>query len=167
MPTLSMNMLGAMHARETGKVAVFLLRITHPKLKPDILLSTDSKRLSDDPLVYGTRSRGENYIYVGAKVTIPDDKDRAPPTSKITILDINQTLVPMTRGIQSPPPKLKLELVLADDPDLVELSMPNLDMINVDGTRESLTFECVLDLLLNEGYPAYSFIPAYFPGLFQ
>ena len=168
MTTLSMNMLAAMHARETGKIPVFLLRISHPLLNPDILLSTDpTERLSVEPLVYGTTSRGEQYLYVGAKVTVPDDRDRAPPTSKITIMDINQDLVPMTRGIRSPPPKVRIELVLSDDPDTVEYSLPGLDMINVEGTRESLTFECVLDLLLNEGYPAYSFNPAYFSGLFQ
>lgn len=169
MTTLSMNMLAAMHSRETGKVPVFLLRITHPLLAPDILLSTDpTERIMLDPQpVYGTVSRGENYLYVGARVTVPDDKDRSPPTSKITIMDINQDLVPMVRRVRSPPPKLRLELVLADDPDVVEFAFPKLDMINVEGTRDNLTFECVLDLLLNEGYPAYSFNPAYFAGLFQ
>lgn len=168
MTTLPMNMLAAAHARETGKVPVFLLRITHPQLAPDILLSTDpTERLSIEPLVYGTTSRGDQYLYVGAKVTVPDDKDRAPPTSKITISDINQDLVPMVRRVRSPPPQLRLELVLADDPDVVEFAFPKLDMINVDGARDSLTFECILDLLLNEGYPAYFFGPAHFAGLFQ
>lgn len=161
-------MLAAMHARETGKVPLFLLTITHPLLTQDIRLSTDpTERLSTTPLVYGTTSRGDQYFYVGAKVTVPDDKDRAPPSSKITIMDVNQDLVPLVRSIRSPPPQLRMEIVLSDDPDVVELTLPRLDMINADGQRDTLTFECVLDMLLNEGYPAYSFNPAYFAGLFQ
>lgn len=166
--TLSLNMIAAMHARETSKVPIFLLTIEHPLLATPWRLSTDpTSRLSIDPLVYGTHSRGEDYLYVGARVTVPDDKDRSPPTSKITIFDINQDLIPLVRSVQSPPPTVKMEIVLSDALNVVELEVPKLEMINVDGTRESLTFECTVDLLLNETYPAYTFNPSYFPGLFQ
>lgn len=166
--TLSLNMVAAINARETGKVPIFLLTIEHPSLETPWRLSTNpSIRLSLDPLIYGTHSRGEDYLYVGARVTVPDDKDRSPPTSKITIFDINQDLIPLVRSVQSPPPTVKMELVLSDTPNVVELDIPKLEMINVDGTRESLTFECTVDLLITETYPAFIFNPAYFPGLFQ
>lgn len=165
--TLSLNMVAAMNARETGKVPVFLLTIEHPSLADPIRLSTNpTTRLGLDPLIYGTQSRGDDYLYVGARVTVPDEKDRSPPTSKITIFDVNQDLIPLVRSVSSPPPTVKMELVLSDTPNTVELDVPKLDMINVDGNRESLTFECTVDLLINEPYPAYTFGPAYFPGLF-
>lgn len=156
-----------MQARETGKVPVFLLTITHPLLDDPIRLSTDpTTRITEVPLVYGTVSRGETFIYVGMKITVPDDKDRSPPSSRITIFDIDQDTIALIRAVSSPPPSVKMEMVLADNPDVVEIDIPKLEIISADYTREVVTLECVIDMLVSESYPAHSFSPAYFPGLF-
>jgi hypothetical protein len=167
MRTVSLNARAAMQARETGKVPVFLVTITHPELPEPIRLSTDnSTRISVDPLLYGTISRGNTFYFVGMKVTVPDDKDRAPPSSRLTVMDINQDLIPMIRSVSRPPPKVKMEMVLADDPDQVELDIPVMEITSVEATRESVTLECTIDALIAEPYPSGKFSPAYFPGIF-
>lgn len=166
MRILSMNMREAIFAQNSDEVAVFLLTITHPALATPIRLSSDAtQRLSDDPLVYGTISRGEEYLFVGMDITLPDEKDKAPPSSRLVISNVNRELVPLARSI-STPAKVKIETILASAPDNVEVTVPALDMVSLVYDASELTFDLTMDALSSEPYPAGSFTPADFPGLF-
>lgn len=131
-----------------------------------IRLSTDATdRLSEDPLIYKTTSRGNNFIYAGVAITIPNEEDRSPPSSKLTIQNIDRDLIPTARSINTPA-SASIEIVLASDPNTVEVSLVSMDMVNLIYNAESLTFDLIIDSMQTEPYPAGTFSPAYFPGLY-
>lgn len=166
MRVLSLNFREALFNQESGEVPIFLLTITHPDLDDPIYLTTDAtERLGTDPLTYGTVSRGITFLYAGIDVTIPDEQDKSPPASKLTIANVTRDLVPLARSVNSPP-SVKIEAVLASAPDDVEMNWPALDMSNLTYDAAALQFDLTMDALVTEPYPSGTFSPAYFPGLF-
>lgn len=166
MRIISLNFRTNMFAQEAGEVAVALLTITHPSLADPIRLSTDAtERFSTDPLAYGTTSRGNEYLFVGAQVAMPDEQDKAPPTSKLVLFDVQGLLTPLARSVTSPP-SIAIEIVLASAPDTVEISVPAMDMVNLTYVAGQLTFDLAIDALALEPFPAGNFDPASFPALF-
>lgn len=166
MRILSLNLREALFAQETGEVPIFLLTITHPLLADPIRLSTDpTAQLSTDPLVYYTASRGNNFLYAAVDITLPNEEDRSPPTSKLILQNVTRDLIPLARSI-STPASVMIETVLASAPDTVEITFPAMDMVNLTYNAATLTFDLSIDAMVTEPFPADTFSPAYFPGLF-
>lgn len=166
MRVLSLNFRNALFAQESGEVPIFLLTITHPALDEPILLSTDATtRLTTDPLTYGTVSRSNTFLYAGIDVTLPDEQDKTPPASKLTIENVTRGLIPLARSVSSPP-TVMIEAVLASAPDTVEMTWPVMDMSNLTADMSTLQFDLTMDSLTTEPYPSGTFNPADFPGLF-
>ncbi len=166
MRTLSLNMRQALFAQESGEVAIFLLTITHPQLDQPIRLSSDpTQRMGTDPLYYATVSRANEYKYVGMEITLPDEQDQSPPSTRMVIGNVDRSIVPLARSVTSPA-SVKIEIVLASDPDTVELSVPALNMVSLDYDVLTLTFDLAMDAFATEPYPAGNFDPGAFPSLF-
>ena len=110
-------------------------------------------------------SRGNTYLYAGVDVTLPDEQDKSPPASKLTIANVTRDLVPLARSINTPA-QVMIEAVLASAPDIVESSWPGFDMSNLTYDATSLQFDLTVDALVTEPYPGGTFSPANFPGLF-
>ena len=166
MRTVSLNFRKAMFAQESGEMPIFLLTITHPSLASPILLSTDAtSRITTDPLVYGTTSRSNTYLYAGVDLALPDESDRTAPAMKMTISNVARDIVPLARSIGTPA-QVKIEVVLASAPDTVEITLPQFDMTNLNYDAASLAFDLTMDSLTTEPFPAGNFSPAYFPALF-
>lgn len=145
---------------------IFLCTITHPSLSAPIYLSTDAtQRITTDPLVYGTISRGITFLYAGIDVTLPDDQDKSPPSSKLLIANVTRDLIPLARSV-STPPTIKIEAVLQSALNNVEMVWPALDMSNLSYNAVQLTFDLTMDALVTESFPRGAFSPAYFPGMF-
>ncbi|MBX5268542.1 DUF1833 family protein [Rhizobium sp. NLR17b] len=156
----------AVYAQETDEVPICLLTVTHEDLEEPIYISSDpTTRLSDEPLVYGTESRGEQYIFLPFEFTIPDDKSDSAPRVQLTMENIDRTLVALLRSF-STPPSVKMEVILASDPDLVEITVPVLQMADATFNDHTISSTTVADQLINEPHPAGQFTPGSFPGLF-
>ena len=167
MRTVSLNFREAIYSRETGEIPVVLVTITHPLLAAPVRVSSDrTQRLSVDPLTYGTISNGLSYLFVGMKATLPDDRERSPMASRLTIIDVERQTIPGIRSVRTPPPAVKMQIVLASAPNVAEIDIPKFDMTHADWSNGLVSFDCTVDLLINAAYPAYGFSPAYFPGLF-
>lgn len=166
MRILSLTFRTALFAQESSEVPIFLLTITHPSLAAPIHLTTDpTERYSTAPLAYRTVSRSIDFLYAGVDVTIPDEQDKSPPASKLAIANVTRDLIPLARSV-STPPQVKIEVVLASDLDTVEMTWPALDMSNLQYDANQLVFDLTMDSLVTEPFPAGTFSPAYFPGLF-
>lgn len=162
---LSPGFLAGLYAQETDEVVVCLLTVTHDDLSEPIYLSSDATvRLSDDPLVYGTMSRGYEFLYLPFEFTLPDDKSDSPPRVQLAIDNTDRELVAQLRSF-STPASVKVELVLASDLDTVEVQLPALQLSDVT-LSETISATLVADGLINEPHPGRQFTPGSFPGLF-
>lgn len=163
---LSPGFLAGLYAQESDEVVICLLTVTHEDLDLPIYLSSDAtERLSDDPLIYGTVSRSNEYLYLPFEFTLPDDKSDSPPRIQLSMDNTDRSLVGILRSI-STPANIMVELILASDLDFVEVTMPALQLsdVTIDDGRISATL--VADALINEPHPAQLFTPGSFPGLF-
>lgn len=164
--TISLTFRTAMNAEETGEVPVLLLTITHEDLPSPIRLSSDpTARLSTDPLLYGTVSRGNQFLFLPFSAILPDDKDESPPQARLVIDNVDRQMIPVLRST-STPAKVMMEMVLASSPNAVEIQFPELDLVSADYDAQSITISLQVDALMTEPYPADSLTPSYFPGLY-
>lgn len=166
MRTLSLNFRKALFAQESSEVPILLMTITHEELDDPIYISTDpTERYQDEPPLYRTVSRSIEFKYAGATVTIPSEEDKAPPVAKLTIANVARNLVPLARSV-STPPIIRIEAVLSTDLETLEMVWPAMNMSNLTYDASFLTFDLSIDALVTEPYPAGTFSPAHFFGLF-
>lgn len=164
--TLGDVLRAAMFAQQTGEGAGILITITHPDAATPIRLSSDpTVRLSTTPLMYGTVSRGEQFLFVGMDTRPPDEKDQAPPRSRLVLSHVGREAVALARSVVSPP-QAKIEIVRLRAPNVVEIAFPELDMTSVEWDIDQISFDLQADALSAEPYPSGTFDPAHFTGLF-
>ncbi len=164
--TISPGLLASLFSQETDDVPICLLTIEHEDLSAPIYLSNDpTTRVSDDPLVYVTESRGKEYVFLPFDFTFPDDKADSPPRVQLSMDNIDRQMVAMLRSF-STPPTVRMEIIMASSPDLVEIALPGLQLVNAQMDETKIASDLVADPLINEPFPAGSFTPGAFPGIF-
>jgi hypothetical protein len=177
MRVVSLTLRDAATARESDKVLAVLCTITHPELSQPLLISSDpSKRLQNDPPLFGTVSRGKTFLFIGMKAVLPGSDAKTAQKAQFMFdnIGVDRGLVPGLEParvsdltlISPTPARVLTELVYSTTPDFVERRWPKLATVNttIQGT------DVVLDLARNnrarEPVPALTFNEFFFPGLF-
>lgn len=124
-------------------------------------------RINDtgDDILYGLVSRSKTYIFLPLEITLPQEDEAQAPRCTIVLRDVTRYLTPIIRNLTEPP-KVKLELVLADTKDSVEVSFDSFYISNFSYNRDQVTAELQMVNYEREPFPMHSFSPKYFPGLF-
>jgi len=156
----------------TEEIYVVLMEITHDDLDAPIRLSTDNaKRVSSDPLVYGTRSSwrdanplSEPYLWVIASVLVPSDQDDAPSSGSFALETLDSSVTKLLLSFTDPA-QLNIAVVLASSPDLVEAEWLGLDITTaaIDSGEIALTFS--REEVELERFPFARLTRNRFPGL--
>jgi Domain of unknown function (DUF1833) len=163
---LTPSFIQALTAQETGVVSIALITITHPATPEIGRISSDpTQRLGEDPLRYGTISRGQVYQYLPVGVIVPDSQEQSPPLSRLSIDNIDRELISLIRA-SNEPATMTIEVVSADELDVVQQPYPPMDVMNVQYDQFQAIFELQYKPLQAESFPMGSFTPTQFPGLF-
>lgn len=168
--TLSPAALKAMFSPESSDTLITLITIYDPQ-NPSVVAARIAdgytQRLSETArdIVYGVKSRNNDYIFLPVNITLPSEEDTAAPRCSLSISDVTKYLVPIIRTI-SGPPKVLIELVLSSSPDIVEASFPGFYITNFTYTADNVQADLAMINYASEPFPAYTFTPQYFPGLF-
>jgi hypothetical protein len=166
---VSLNFRTQAWAQETGVVVICLLTITHDDLDEPILLSTDpTQRLYEygADQVYGTVSRGDDYVFFPMSLKLPDDTDDGPRSMTIEIDNVGREYMETLRSI-SGQPKVNTEIVLSNDLDTVEAAWPEFLITHISANAGTVTMPLTMETLNNEPFPSMSFTPGSAPGLFR
>jgi hypothetical protein len=164
--TISLNMRNALYAQTTNEVPICLITLWHPDYPGTMRISTDpTTRISDAPLKYATNALGAWYYFYPVMITLPDDIDERAPRARIAIENISRDLVALVRSVATPG-RCDMKVVLSATPNTVEVDYPDMDILSSQYNDEILTIEVGLNALDQEPYPAGTFVPAGFPGLF-
>lgn len=165
MTAISLDLRQAMADEQTDAVAITLVTIAHASLPTPIRLSSDrSLHLSEDPLIYGTRSRGNDYLWVPMSIIWPGDTDQLTAEARLVIDILDREVMSAVRATGTRAVAL-LELVQDSSPDLVEMSVGHLEL------RSAPYDEATVELVLSqedfwgESWPARRQTPILFPGL--
>jgi len=118
-----------------------------------------------DEVVYGVISRTQPFEYVPLNVIMPDSKPDSTPVIQLTIQDPTGELIPILRQFTEPPTVL-VETVLSTTPNVLEQLPITFRMVGFTYDENQIASELTLRSLSQEQFPAHSFTPSYFPGLF-
>lgn len=155
-----------------SEIEVALFVIEHPDLPTPIRLSTDNtERLSDDPLIYGTRSAwaganpmAEPYVWIIASAVLPDEAEDAPASAQIVVENLDAGMVELLRSFTTPA-SVRMAVVLASSPDLVEAEWAGLTITQANITSGDITLSLSRDEVELEPFPSGRMTRHRFPGL--
>ena len=168
---LSPNAKIAMMAQETMEREICLLTITHPEFDQPIYLSTDATmHLRDDEEtgapIYGTVSRGVEFIYVPISPVLPSSDSETPPAGRFSISNVSQVISPYLLMVNEHYPRITVEVVMASDPDTVNQTWPEFDLTTASIDATNAEVQISMNLTNSEPAPWMRFTPAHFPNLF-
>lgn len=167
MRTISTRFREAMNNPDTAEILVVLLTIHHPDWADPIRVSSDPTQLiSETPEEYATISRNLTFRYRPFSITLPDDVPDRSPRTQIVIENITRELIALVRGSPKRGVTMDIELVLAATPSFVEVAFYGFDLGQANYNASTITLDLSIDSMDTEPYPAGSFTPSYFPGLF-
>lgn len=168
--TVTASFREAAYAAETGRVILVLFTLTHEGLAVPIRISSDpTQRIesltTDAEIVYGTVSRGETYVFLPLTIKLPSDTDEGPGEMTIQFDNIHRAYTQTIREIFTPV-AVNVEIVLDNALDTVEAQWPEFLLTNIRYDAATISGTLKLETLEREPFPAGSFTPSQFPGLF-
>jgi hypothetical protein len=136
------------------------------KLAIGLTTATSSLQTDSEEIIYGVIGpSSEKFIFIPIGITLPDETAGQSPRCVLTLYDVAGYLTPLIREINGPP-LVKLQLVMASNPTVVEITFTDFFLTNITYTRDSIQAELNMINLDREPFPQHKFTPAYFPGLF-
>ncbi len=163
---ISLNARAELQAGRSSAVPILLVTITHPSLTAPIRLSTDpTERFSVEPLVYGTRSGGNQYLFVLLSAILPDDMPNTSPQTTLALANIDSGLSASLRSITSPC-WVDLTVVLASAPDDILEQYTGLRGRRGSSNAAQVSLEISREPFTSEPCPAGRMTKQRFPTLF-
>lgn len=148
------------NAQETGEVLLALVTIDSP------LIIGGPLRVVQD--LQNITSNGNVYTAFPFQITLPSDTDEGPTKVKLIIDNIDQSIATTIRSI--PPneiPLVTVEIIVASQPNTVEMTIPNMKLKHITGDAFSIEGELLIDEEDLLPFPGDAFTPQHFPGLFK
>jgi hypothetical protein len=155
--SLSSVARAAIFAQQTGEVFVLLLELDHANFTAIIRVCSDNL-----PVVAG----GYTYSPFPFEITLPDESEETPPRVTLKIDNVDRRIVQEVRKVTGNPITVRLRVVLASSPDTIEAGPFEFSLRDVEYDAKVITGTLMFEDLLNESFPADSFTPARFKGLF-
>ena len=168
---LSPRTTAALMQQETEDSDIVLMSITHDSwgdqvmrfsTHPTTLLGTDN---NTGLPIYGTVSRGDEFIYAPVQVSLPSSADESPPEAHLIISNISRELSPYIKLVDKTPPKIKLEVVNTGTPDIVEMCFEDLDFDTTTWDASTIDLKVTNDIASKEPVPFLRFSLGYFQNM--
>lgn len=159
-----------MQSEVSTSVQVALLTIKHESLSEPIRVSSDpTERVAktEENIIYGTKSRGNTYYYVGFDYSLPNDEDGAAPQVTLSLSYVTRDVIEAIEKMGTGPVSVDMEICFADTPDTVEIGIYDMQLSDITYDQTSISGTISRDLLFQEPYPFRSFIPQHYPFLFS
>lgn len=148
------------NASETNEVLLALVTIDSPSIVGGPL------RIVQD--LQNITSNGNVYTAFPFEIRLAGDTDDGPAKISLSVDNIDQSMAAAIKAIPpQTPPTVLVEIIIASQPDTVEISIPNLKLKNVSGDAFRIDGELWMDEEDLLPFPEGSFTPPYFPGLFK
>lgn len=170
--TLSPNAIKAMFSQETDEQLITLITITDPTqpTQPVRLANGFTGRLesltTDQEVIYGVTSRGNDYVYLPLEITLPNEDDSGIGDCSIVLNYVTREAIELIRSSLTTATPVTIELVLSGSTDTVEAEFTGFYIVSATYNINSITLSLSVINYNREPFPSYNFTPKYFPGLF-
>lgn len=163
--SLSSTLVEEVFAQEMSEVVVALIEITHDDLSEPIRVSSDPTQTLTNGSK-GTVHNGDEYVQFPFEVTLPEQSDNLITRAKLKIDNTSREILLAVRQAFNEPPQVSIKIVLASDPDTLEIEIGGLNLNNVKASAFSVEADLEPQILQSEKYPYNTFNQADFPGIF-
>lgn len=171
--TLSPAAIKAMFSSETDEQLITLLTIDDPTSQTNEKLRLAdgfTQRLTglttDDEVIYGVVSGGNNYIFLPLEISLPSEDESGVGKCSIVMNYVTTEAIILIREKLTAPTNVTISLVLASSPNTVEATFPGFQIIGATYSAQQISLELDMIDFSKEPFPCYNFTPNYFPGLF-
>lgn len=155
MRSLSDRATESQNAEATGEVWLPLVEIAHPELAEPIRVVNNNENIT---------SNGNLFVAWDFEMVLPGEDPDNPSTARLDIGNIDPVIIKSLREI-SGPPAVTVQIILAADPDLVEIEFAGLALRNAKYDAGKISGDLAFEEILSEPV-ATMLTPAMFPGLF-
>ena len=155
--TVSATLEAAVYAQETTQIFHILLEIAHADMAATLRFVNNTADVTSD-----------SDVYTAFPFTIdfpPADGEDQLPSVTLVIDNIDRSIIEELRSIDSAP-TIDVSVILASDPDTVECGPLQFSLKSIDYDAQVITAELGFENILNEPFPAGTFTPTDFAGLF-
>lgn len=153
--SLTVNAQGQIRSRETDQAVLLLVTISPDGFDPIYLVDN----------TVDITSRGQVYTALPLKVKITADDGETLQRVTLTLDNISLELINWVRQLTYPIPVV-LETIFSGDPDIVEQSISDLIIKQIEYNAQSITATLFADDDFNQKVPSDTYNPIEFPGLF-
>jgi hypothetical protein len=157
MRTLSSAALASGNAAQTDEVWLALVEITHDDLVTPIRVVNNTEDIT---------SNGNTFVGYPFDIVLTDDVDDSPPTASIEIDNVDRDILDTIRTITTAP-DVKIQIILASQPDTIELEIDGMQLVNVEADATTIQGNLQFTNILDQKFPQFSFVPSLFPALFK
>lgn len=154
--TLSDTALGQVFKQEGGGFLV-LVTLSHVSLLTPVRVCNNSVNIV---------SNGETYLAYPFKFKPPEEREGVSPIAKLTIDNVSREIIQAIRQITTPLSSV-IQIVRIDDVDAIESSLPTFALRNIGWDATQITGDLTLDDVTKEPFPARSYTPSEYPGVFR
>lgn len=156
--SLPSTVVAGMFAPQSGVTILALLTITHADI------STIRVVNNTEDVVSG----GLTYTAFPFSVVLPPETDEGPQSLKVTVSNVSREIVQAARSIagSANPAQATIHFVAYDDPDTSLLAVTGRKVQNLQYDASFVSFDAALEFFTNEPFPAMTFTPGRFKGLF-
>ncbi len=153
---LSNQMLAQIFGQESNDPFLILVTLSHP--------SFDSLYFVND--VVGLTSRGQEFSAFPFKITLPVDDGESLREVQIEFDNVSLELIEEIRTVTDLI-DVKVEMVLASNPDQVEIELGELKIKNIIYSKTSIKARLFMDDFLRTELSGEKYTPTNFPGIFS
>lgn len=152
----SNKFLSIINSRTPNDVFLFLVTVTYPDNSVERFVK------NYEPIT----SRGETYQPVSFEVNLPEEPEDSVPTVNFAFA-VTETSALRKLRQSTDLPKLKLEMVLASDPDVVEMGPYEFSIRSFSVEGVAVNVEAGFFPILDLAIPQLTYNPILFRGLFK
>jgi len=157
MRSLSNNTLAQLFAQSSDDPFLTLFTLDHPDWGSPIYLINNTESIT---------SNGNVFEPFPVNITLPVDDGETVRSSKITFDNVSRELIDEIRSTTDNNISVKLEMVLASDPDTVEIEIGEMKIVSVQYDAQKITATLTMDDFLNTEVTEEKYTPTNYPGLF-
>ena len=155
---LSNKALQEIFSQNSSDPFLFLITFTHPNYLGQFF------RFVND--LQNLTSRGNVFSAMAVKLTLPIEDGNSIPTITLEMDNVPLTIMTELRA-QTAPFSVNIELVLASQPDILEMELSDMLLTKLNYSAEKLTGTLISDNLFAQKIPGSIYSPQHFPGLFK
>lgn len=153
--TFSDRAIASSNAQDTDEVWLMLFTLDHADLADPIRVVSNNEDIV---------SNGHTFIALGFELTLPGQDPDSPSSATVSLDNVDPVIVNTLRTISSPP-TATIQVILASQPDVIEIEFTGLKLRNAQWDASKVSGDLVYEDVLTEPV-ATTMTPQRFPGLF-